>query len=993
MRVMLSLYMMLMLANVIRAGEPVRSGDGWSIHGQRENTDWERLVAKGNLLAGRIVQPQPLPNDHNTGSELKHLTDGVLAGAEGRMWSDKRAMGWAYMPYTRLRFDLGEARPVGQIVLRMQVINQNNTLPKSIKVSLSDDRENYSPVRELAVEGTERERVWSSVLAAREPSALAAGDRRELSGTASSIPDASAFGSRYAPLPFDPPGIYAVVIDIGYRARFVQLDFALHGTLVMDEVAIVPASGEVRAVPPAPKVETEYRDYVFDRRDQFRKLIAPGNLLAGKTLKYAPAPTQYLTVDDDDPKQLTDGKFGERIEEAIWFERGCVGWQGPPQAVIFADLESVQPIESVVVRLLGGAAQNALEFPDEIRVLLSDDGLSYYLAASRHKRGLDDLSADAWSLPEVKNPWVHNFVLPVKKQARYVAIQILHKKQFIVSDEIAVVRGADSLPQFTPQADTRVTLVTEGVAFMPVWGNVLPVCQNMPLKSRLQKEDARTGTEFDKPCKVLLDVPDTLNFLTASSEPTEVMHDGRRFKRYVFNWIGEGTEFYLQSTLPAGQTDVLYTSGDSGTGPQNERRIEWRSLVIPAARVPKRLHVSLSWAESTQLLKTWPGYLEAQKHLGFNAVGTMPCYWPLADVPKYQAALQEIRKAGFQIVQIESPAGAIDGDRQQPETLSIYANGKKADVCPAYRGQFYQKEHASFAQHAVWIQPDLIFYDIEAYAHGATNAALCERCQQRFKAGGFKDWDMYLAAMGREIHVDMKRQIDAALKHEAPASGRAAQREIIYGSYRTEPITPLNDGLFAFDNTYPDLLQMAMPSLYVAGNPLAVAESISANRGKMKTNDIVPWLSTGCYGEYDPVRTRDMILEAFANGSRGITYYWYGHFDAAHFQSHAEAINIVAPIEDLFMDGEPLTGLKCDNAKLKLCGMGLDKGTSFQQAILVSNYAGVPRGTRVTIHCSAAPGTPIRDQHSDKQIGLVKADGSFEIMLDEFAAHLYFVGH
>ncbi|MFN9969320.1 MAG: hypothetical protein ACK58T_05420, partial [Phycisphaerae bacterium] len=93
---------------------------------------------------------------------------------------------------------------------------------------------------------------------------------------------------------------------------------------------------------------------------------------------------------------------------------------------------------------------------------------------------------------------------------------------------------------------------------------------------------------------MLLDVPDTLKFMTTGITPTEVVHDGRRFQRYAFPWAGEGTEFYLQSTLPAGESDVLYTSGDSGSGPQNERRIAWKSLHIPPARVPKRLHVSLS---------------------------------------------------------------------------------------------------------------------------------------------------------------------------------------------------------------------------------------------------------------------------------------------------------------------------------------------------------------------------------------------------------------
>jgi hypothetical protein len=181
---------------------------------------------------------------------------------------------------------------------------------------------------------------------------------------------------------------------------------------------------------------------------------------------------------------------------------------------------------------------------------------------------------------------------------------------------------------------------------------------------------------------------------------------------------------------------------------------------------------------------------------------------------------------------------------------------------------------------------------------------------------------------------------------------------------------------------------MAMPSLYVAGNPLAVAESISANRARMKTNDIVPWLSTGCYGDYDPVRTRDMILEAFANGARGVTYYSYGHFDAGHFQSHAEAINIVAPIEDIFMDGTPLTGLKCDNAKLKLCGMGLGN----EQAVLVSNYQRVSAGTRVTVHSSAAWGTPVTDLHTGERLGVTAADGSFVVTLDDVAAHMYYLG-
>ena len=87
---------------------------------------------------------------------------------------------------------------------------------------------------------------------------------------------------------------------------------------------------------------------------------------------------------------------------------------------------------------------------------------------------------------------------------------------------------------------------------------------------------------------------------------------------------------------------------------------------------------------------------------------------------------------------------------------------------------------------------------------------------------------------------------------------------------------------------------------------MAVAKSIAANRALLPANDIIPWLSTGCYGEFDPVRTRDMVLETLANGARGVTYYWYGDFDPGHFKYHAEAIDIVSPIEDIFVDGQPI---------------------------------------------------------------------------------------
>ena len=169
---------------------------------------------------------------------------------------------------------------------------------------------------------------------------------------------------------------------------------------------------------------------------------------------------------------------------------------------------------------------------------------------------------------------------------------------------------------------------------------------------------------------------------------------------------------------------------------------------------------------------------------------------------------------------------------------------------------------------------------------------------------------------------------------------------------------------------------------------MAVANNISGNRAKMQSNDIIPWLSTATYGEFDPVRTRDMILEAFANGARGITYYWYGDFDAAHFRYHAEAIDLVSPIEDVFVDGKPLAGLKADNAKVKICGMGLGD----EKAVLLSNYQGVPAGAAVNVTVPVAQPTPVWDLHTGKRVGEMKPGGALRVTLDGPGAHLFYVG-
>ena len=191
--------------------------------------------------------------------------------------------------------------------------------------------------------------------------------------------------------------------------------------------------------------------------------------------------------------------------------------------------------------------------------------------------------------------------------------------------------------------------------------------------------------------------------------------------------------------------------------------------------------------------------------------------------------------------------------------------------------------------------------------------------------------------MGREIHVDMKAAIDKALA----AAGVSAK--IAYGSYRTEPITPLNDGLFAFDNTYPDLLQMAMPSLYVAGNQRAVAQGVAANRARMKTNDIIPWLTHRLLRRVrSPAHPRHDAGGPGQRRARG-DLLLVRPLRRRALQVPRRSRGHCAPrSRTSSWTAQPLAGLECSHEQVKLCGMGLGD----ELAVLVSNYGGLAPGPK-----------------------------------------------
>jgi hypothetical protein len=100
----------------------------------------------------------------------------------------------------------------------------------------------------------------------------------------------------------------------------------------------------------------------------------------------------------------------------------------------------------------------------------------------------------------------------------------------------------------------------------------------------------------------------------------------------------------------------------------------------------------------------------------------------------------------------------------------------------------------------------------------------------------------------------------------------------------------------------------------------------------MKNRDIIPWLTAGTYGEIRPQFVEYITLETLLNGAGGFTYYAYWDFDnALDYASMAKALRMIAPYEDLIMDGE-LVEIKVNGVDTS----AIRKGN--EMLLLVGNY-------------------------------------------------------
>lgn len=687
------------------------------------------------------------------------------------------------------------------------------------------------------------------------------------------------------------------------------------------------------------------------------------NLALGKKLQLVPAPDYRLTKDENDIYDLCDGKLTKRKDDKVWFDRQSVGWySGNGVAYLKLDLGESQKLDRLVIRCLGGTVGN-FQFPRSFSAYVSQDGQSYHLARNLLKLmpGESDQSdfINSYYIEEQASQYatrMYPFQLHINAEARYVLLKIEGTSGSIFSDELALLKAEKETADFNAAyANPSETIALEGLLVHPRLGT-LDIIYDVLAPQNFEINDLRSENEKTEKAVFLLDLPEGI-VLAGDECPWEPLQlEAKKYRRYSLDITERNNKLSLPTVFLKIEKELspglsAYCMARSAGKDQFRYTLPIQTASLPQIPRFERLQVSLSWMSEGAGMN-WPDFLSHWPKLGFNTVSGFPRWWNVKSHEKQRVYIEEAKAAGFKIIMNDSAFHEMmRGHKEGSEIFCDIPGKSHRMLCPSYRGKFYQKEMERVQRCVVFGIPDYVHYDIECWGSMNTSAAQCQRCQEALKKSG-KTLEEFLL----DCRVEQMRDLDAAVRRGA------AQANIpvpIQGDYNRHPVA---SGEF-FWRIYPQYVNLAMPSLYVAGRAIDVHKRIRDNYKMLKTKKLVPWLSTGTYGEFEPYKVEPMVLEALLNGSNGITYYSYGDFTDSPFDFyyHARALSMLRPYEDLVMDGEVLEP-EGSNNKMFYSGLKLNK----EMLLLVGNYHNADEKTEFVLPWSRA--ATILDLQSNKKL-------------------------
>lgn len=697
------------------------------------------------------------------------------------------------------------------------------------------------------------------------------------------------------------------------------------------------------------------------------------NLAEGRPVAFSPQPNYGLTAKGDtDETDLTDGETTKRADQRLWFEASSVGWSYPGRVNLSVDLGQICDIDEVAIRLQNNAG-GARRFPGWVEAFASNDGEHYAKIAEFSRwRGGDFDKFDIGQNQDARPVDVLRFQ-GLKAQGRYVGLR-LYGGGLMVSDELYIF-GEPAQSTKAPEAKPEPTGFTTSRPQVHFHKPYLELATNVALPVPLGITTPADAPE-DAKTRLRLDLPPGLELLGEKVGAIERGEDGAT--RHVFNDLsaaagkdpGKGKahlRLYFQATgwKDGQEGELRYDFGDESWS-SGALSIPVKAVKVPEAPRLKQIMATMGWWDATSV--GWPDELKAMRTLGLNTFSVFSNWLPKDRSHPRWAMIEEARREGFFISNIDSPLHKMMSRRKrESEIYDQFDDGATGNrLCVSYRGQYYDEEIQRYADEMAAVKPDFSSVDIELWTWtGPTDSKKCVRCRADYEKSGLESWDDWQKAKGLEIINDL---MTAAREAVEQAGGEPFRS----GAYDFRPGSAYQF-VFDFNALYPELLQNGEVSTYTSLQPADIAhigDEARKDRQQLPRSDLTPWNTPGDAGTFPGEAFMWSLLENYCNGARGVWFWSSRVWDSESLIAFNKVIRAIAPAEDVIINGD-LIG---DDAIVIGPGRisGLKSGD--RAILLAADYLGETDGS-IKLNINAPADSKLRDLFTGEDLDISISTG------------------
>jgi len=689
------------------------------------------------------------------------------------------------------------------------------------------------------------------------------------------------------------------------------------------------------------------------------------DLAFGKKVLFSPAPNYSLTAKGDtDSLDLTDGTISKREDQRIWFDSAAVGWSYPGRVNLAVDLGQQCDIDEVAIRFQNGSSTGGRSFPGWVEAFVSQDGEHYTKVAEFSQWNADDFKK--YNIGQERGTsWVDALrFTDLKAHGRWVGLRF-YGNAMTVSDEMyvfgksnaaapALIGESDDFSVKSPEVyfhKPYLKLANNASLPVPIGINIpdngaADVSLSLDVPKEWKLSGSIGGIDVTKlQPKVLLDGFDQYTFEAKSAKANKVF--GRLYMEAT-NW----------KDRQSGELRYRISSGD-WQSPQMS--VPVRVVNIPAAPRLQKVMASMGWWPGASEMAKWPTELADFRTIGLNTFNVFGMWMPKDTADPAWASLEQARKEGFFISNIDSPLSPIlTRHKNEKEIYDQLGDGKVSNkLSISYRGKYYQEEIQRFAQMMAKVKPDFSSEDIELWSwRGPTDSMNDERNQADYAKSGASSWAQWQQSKGSEMISDL---ILSAQKAVQDAGGKPFKT----GMYDVRP-GGVYQQLFDFDALYPKILNDSQVSTYTSLQPADIAfigDEAREDRARLPQSDVMPWLTPGDAGVFPGSNFEWALLECYTNGARGIWFWSSRMWDSEDLIAYNKVLRAIAPVEEVIVNGDLIGSAATIQGAGRVSGMKLGS----KMVLLAADYFGKSDGT-LQLQLNLPAKSTLRDLMSDEVV-------------------------